>query len=181
MSERPLEREQAANDDAKRPGIESLIAERDRLLDVTRGYASGEIPSSQVPPDAHTYYGRMEQLEAQIARETPAVDRRSDPFLASTYAGQFGEMLRATEAQLGADWHHARDYNARFGSAPAASVDTYFVGRADALNDLVNGLRERFPTLGTALPEPLNTDELKRQIDAALGQEASRALPTVSM
>lgn len=46
--------------------LQAAIAERDRMREVLDGYATGRVSRTQLPSDAHEYYGRLQKLEPQI-------------------------------------------------------------------------------------------------------------------
>lgn len=48
--------------------LRELVEERERMRRVLSDYKTGRLPIREVPTDAHTYYGRIEQADAAIER-----------------------------------------------------------------------------------------------------------------
>lgn len=48
--------------------LRELVEDRERMRRVLSDYKTGRLPLREVPTDAHTYYGRIEQADAAIER-----------------------------------------------------------------------------------------------------------------
>jgi len=55
--------------------LRELLEERERMRRVLADYKTGRLPRREVPTDAHTYYGRIQQADAEIERYVGGPER----------------------------------------------------------------------------------------------------------
>ena len=161
--------------------LQRLVDERERMDKVLSDYAAGSIPSRDIPPDAHTYYGRIREADAAIERyaaeeasrilhldqQTPERRERLQNLL-NTERGHIEDttnlpipltwrLAAETADQITAGWRAVEVVSA----VEASAALNYWRGRAEEFNATREAIVRHHPELARDLPPALEVDEIQ--------------------
>lgn len=133
--------------------LEDMANERSRMSEVLHKYDAGELPVTQLPPDAHRYYGRIRAIDEAISElgKGPHMAQERD-----RETDKLPEILTWRRHEILLDVKHAEP----LGAIEEMAAMNYLHGRADEYNGVLEAVRLRHPHLQKDLPAAIAVDEI---------------------